>query len=245
MLVAAAVFLLLVVLLLQVVGGFSSSTQNAKRAMYASSEARGVLDRLGFDITGLVRSGGITPEITKASGNDSIRFLSQVHSVGSASRLSVVDYQINSTFNGDPVNSLMAPGPKLGRAAAPFAWINSLGSSLPGVTNGHLILGESILRFEVSFLDKDSVPLADPPMDTGTPPKIDLTKVSAIVVTVAALDVGSRAKLSAGDLDGITLPDPSTTNSTLDLWNNELKTATLSPVIRQNLRFFERIYYLP
>lgn len=117
MLVAAAVFLLLVVLLLQIVGGFSSSTQNAK--------GHGRLQRshlgcwIAWGLTSPVWSArAAKPEITKASGNDSIRFLSQVHSVGSASRLSVVDYQVNSTFTGDPVNSLMAPGPKLGRAAA-------------------------------------------------------------------------------------------------------------------------------
>lgn len=244
MLVSVAVFSLLVVLLLQISGGFASGTQNAKRAMDAASEARGVLDRLGFDLMGMVKSGGVVPEITKSTGNDSIRFLSNVRSAGTDSRLAVVDYEMDTNFSGDPIASNFNSDIKLGRAAVPFTWNEKLGTNLPSTTNKHLVIGESILRFEITLLDENSLPIATPPMDDSTPPKLDLTKISAIVVTIATLDPTSRSKLSTGDLDAINLPDPTNNQDAMALWNEVITSASQPQVVKENLRIFERTYYL-
>lgn len=258
MLTAMAVFLLLAVIVFQVVSETARSTGSGNSRIEASRAARTSLDTLAEDLATVVQDYGPTIMCSQdAAGNTTLAFLCVSRSEkGSTSspRLGGVFYKIMP--RAEP--SLKATVPMLCRGFLSVSWGDDLSGALNTVYNaadsgasGNVFidpLSDMVFRMEAVFVQTDGTINFEPPTSTSAN-KIDLTKLKAIIVGMAALDKKTQGILLSGNPQGMSqlmaaLPKVTVDGQTpLDVWNTVNLDAFPLPV-RQNIRFFQRTIYV-
>ncbi len=268
-LAAAAVLMLMMALLLRITGGVSDSVSRQAKRIEATGTARRALDTLAQDIYVLVRQDGATL-LFKAGNeteNDALKFLclSRPAPGTDRPRFSFVSYAVES--RKDP--AINADVPMLIRGDESVSWPMGNESAVAGydfaavlnrqVAHGH-VASEGVFRFEILWLRKDGVICREPPMEDAAtiglaPPsgyrRVDLSKVSGFIATVACLDRQSQVVEAGFDFHALqktfaALPVSTADAGTnpLEKWTGEIAHAQ-PPRVRENIRFIQRTYYLP
>jgi hypothetical protein len=214
LLVSIAVLALLVLVVSKMVNSASTITTMGNKHMDADTQARLVLDRMAVDFAQMIRRTDVDAYVKGTdpeNGNDYIGFFSQVSgyypSPSYQSPISLVAYRINSNSNSPSFNKMERMGNGLlwnsssstykplvfgappTTSPAPLAanWPNATSTS--AADPNYELIGPNIFRFEYFFL-----------LNTGTlansPPGPGMQNVTAIVVTIAAIDPKSRVLLS-------------------------------------------------
>lgn len=273
LLVAVALLLLLVTLLTNMIGQTASSIRPAESRIETSDTARTVLDRMGRDLQLLVTGGGATVIVGSNSvggtSNDFMAFLSRIRGPNSAgdARLTSLLYAIRSYSDKVlDVNNV----PMLGREYLTVSWdigastlpedaLAIAANSVNSAPAKPAAFTDQILRMAISVqtLDGNFVPVSQAPRSTtftSTPAlsascyALDLSKVKAIVVAVAALDLSTRTKVSSTFSDiSRALPVPELGKTPMDTWQAAVNGGalnSLSAPARENIRFYQRIFPL-
>jgi prepilin-type N-terminal cleavage/methylation domain-containing protein len=248
MLVAIAVLILLVAMLGQVVELTSRAITLSSRTLEAAGEARVIFDRLGADLAARPKRTDLPMLFTKATGNDSFEFYSQVggyNATGQVARqISLVGYRIQETTT---------PFFQFERGATGMGWLGSGNSSLlfqpqalaPTSINesDYDVLADSVFRLEFCYL-----------LNTGAlsnSANSDYSNVVAIVVAVGALDTPNRLLLSNTQIESLSsqLPDVAEGQDPISGWNAAMKQAAFGAGIPaqaiQNVRIFQRFFSVP
>lgn len=193
LMVAASVLMLLLLMVHHVVTSSSQIISFSGSGAASTSAARFALDCMASDLACQVRRDELPFTVVSQAGNDEIRFFSAVPSVSpsgdEARGLALVAYRV--TANG------------LERAANGTSW-SGTGTALAFVdpTAAQTVVSPAgddfdraapaIFRMEIGVVDVNGNLLASGP---GTPEAFR-KNVAAIVISVAAMDVDARRKIS-------------------------------------------------
>lgn len=278
-LVAMAVLILLVTLLTSTVSQTAGFIQPAESRMETYDAAGSALDRLASDFQMMVTGGGATLVVgvnnVGGADNNFLAFLSRIRgpkpTTGNDSpRLLALLYSIQN-YTDRVLNSQSLP--MLGRSYAAVPWDvgtlsfleNAVATAANSVNGNSALtnkaaLADGILRMAVIVQNEDGefVPVDQAalyPDFTSTPPlaanchALDLTKVKAVIVSLAVLDPKTRSRSSA-DLAQIAgaLPVPKKGETPLDTWQAAVNNGALEQFGRsvgQNIRLYQRIIPLP
>jgi len=192
LLASIAAFILLVLFIAQLVTNVISATSATKRRLDADDQARLVLDRVGEDLSAMVKRSDVDALFSKNdNGNDRIFFYSETPGYltgqsSAASSVTLVGYTIDSSASSLTTNmlercaqtctwdgSLGAPfltyagGSSWAPLAASTLAANSLVTAATPDDNFH-VLGEGVFRIEFCFLLKDGTYSINPIL-TQTP----------------------------------------------------------------------------
>ena len=282
LLVAIAILALIGVVLSQIIGATGKTTRISNRAIDAASQTRVAFDRIGRDLTNLVRR----PDsgfVSSPAGANLLLFLSLVNSaslpgstVSDNRGISIVAYRIAPDATN--ANRLC-----LLRGARAISWNDTgffgLGSdglptAIPAgqqpATTDFDVLAPGIIRLEVGYQlypDNQPAALADnttiphalgqvvysPPLrdDTGAAKFVDLSRISAIVIGMVAIDLESLKFLSPADVTNFAGIFPDLLNDELPCqkWSPLAESASSNPAInsiplpaRQSVRVFQRFF---
>lgn len=191
MLVALSLLALVMVLFSHIVGSVSQITDLSKRKMDAISQLTFALDRLDTDFRRAAKRNDLRPYFAKKTGNDELRFYSQVGGYSGDRGVSLVAYSVVADAEGKTALQRSASGRSWDENPLVFDASANAGSVAID-SNDTQVLTPGVYRFEVGFIDKA----------TGAyklePAQEDWSDVSGILVTVAALDETSRKVLGAG-----------------------------------------------
>lgn len=264
-LTATAVLLLLVTIVFQVVSETARSSGAGNSRIEATRSARTVLDTLAQDLSSMAadyHGQGLLVE-KDADGNTTLAFpciaRGEKGSIGTP-RMGAVVYGIRQRED----QKYAAMIPMLCRGFGSIPWENvatvnvvndrlqrAFASGVTGVDDSHISvdpLSETVFRMEVVFVKLNGDIVFEPPLMPGSGDALDLDEVRAVIVTVAAIDRKTQLLLQSQGSAGMTalgkaLPKVAVDGVTpLELWSK----ADLSsfPKSAQNVRFFQRIFYL-
>ena len=270
------VLIVMVVMLVNMIGQTAASIGAATGRIDAGDSGRTMVDRMGRDLQLLVSQGGATVVVGETSTgtvpDQFIAFLSRIRgpndTTGAESpRLTSLLYAVKPYED----KALKVAGvPMLWRAYAGVPWENA-GSSLPEdalaamANNSRLASGtvaafdDRILRMAMAvqvqdgtFVTVDQAPrmanfASNPALSTNCYP-LDLTRVKAVVVAVAVLDVDTRVKVRSFFTQiAQSLPVPVAGKTPMDAWQAAVDGGSLNTLplpVRQNIRFYQRIFPL-
>lgn len=193
LLVAMAVLSILLVAMVKMVDGTSTVSASETSRISALQQIESVVDRLEQDISRMPVRPDLDYGFFKTSGNDSLRFVSEVTGISSgsvpASTLSTVEYSL------DPAEGMLRGVPTLAWNAQPFS-----STAVPTLSDpanppvpsaaSRLVLGRGILRMEIGFVLADGTIQADPPAE--------VSELRGLVATMAAIDEKKLGNLSSG-----------------------------------------------
>ena len=242
MLVAVAVFGLLVAMLAQLVGFSSQAITLNATTLDAAGQARLVLDRIGMDLAARPRRADLGALFSKATGNDSLTFYSEMTGYTGTRHVALIGYEIAP---GATTQAL-----ELERGATGVDWAatgNPLvftSQPLPTPASGDFeVLAADIFRLEFCYLLNTGVYSNSHSSNYGN--------VSALIVGVAALDGRSRGPLSASQIAQLSAALPDTTEGDVPLsdWNATMAQPTFAaglplPAVK-NVRLYQRCFYVP
>lgn len=231
MMCAIAVLSVLCVLLLSILGGASSAIQSGGRRQEATSEARSVFGCLGADLAGQIRrpdiSFGYAPADATAdtTGNDELTFYTAATALDGDRGTSLVTYRLDGFGNlerGTAGLSWSGSAPKF-LAEGEIGQIRNYLAKIPSAN--FQVLSSRILRFEVSFLVRDSTKVTIEPQ-----PPVNSSDLLALVVAIAVLDEESQAKIDESAFPKIAslLPDPASGEEAVDVWLRELNDSSFA-----------------
>ncbi|HEY2712302.1 MAG TPA: prepilin-type N-terminal cleavage/methylation domain-containing protein [Chthoniobacterales bacterium] len=263
LLVSVAILTLLTLIVSRMVNSAAIITTLGNRGMDTESQVRPVLARISLDLIQMLKrpdvdyygKGNLDPE----TGNDRIAFFCNAPgyypSTGSQSPFSLVSYRINSNPASSSLN-------KMERMSKGLLWngvpvvdtpmlfgLQTIVNNWPAATSSstsdpdYELIGPQIFRFEYYYILKTGG-ISDQPGADG------LQDVTAIVVTIAAIDQKSRVSLSNAQLGALggQLKDFDPTKPGYDLmasWRDTLNSVTDMPRIAINgVRIYQRYVYL-
>jgi prepilin-type N-terminal cleavage/methylation domain-containing protein len=274
LLVSITILALLILLVSKMVNSASILTTMGNKRMDSDSQARLVLDRMAIDFAQMIKRTDVDSYVKGLDTepqNDRIAFFSQVSgyypSPSSQSPISLVAYRVNAVAGSASVNKMERMGKGLLWNGASntykpliFGATPTLSTNWPSATTSdptdanykdldYELIGPNIFRFEYFYLLKNGT-LANTP---GSPAMQDVT---AIVVTLAAIDSKSRVLLSEYQIDDSTnnnslvkrLKDFDATKPIYDLttsWQSALDATTDMPrPAIAGIRIYQRSFYL-
>lgn len=251
--VAIAVLSLLVVLVSQIVGGASKTTTSGRRQMEAEGQARLALDRIGADLTAMVRRTDVDYLFEKSAGNDRFFFYSEAPGFfdpatqASQSGLSLVGYRINSDYQLERLGKALEFNNvtfKVGNATAGDLDVVWSSSVAPGSNDvDWSVLAENVFRLEIQFIERSTGNVISPA--TG---RRSLDDLAAVVVTIGVLDsVGRSITPNMAGVAGA-LPDSGTTNLA-STWQSKIEDggfsgSVLPAAAAANVRIYQRTFLL-
>jgi prepilin-type N-terminal cleavage/methylation domain-containing protein len=258
MLVAMAVLGLLGVFLAQVVALTGRATSAASKHLDATGQARLVFDRLGQDLAARPTRSDLTMSFTKATGNDSFQFYSQVLGYSGARQVAAVGYRIQESQGITPSRFYQLERGAAGTDWGPAASANPLLQFLPSVfaapqtsDPNYDVLAGGVFRLEFCYLlntGELSTTSASPPNSSGSQTYSD---VVGLVVALGVLDSRSRELISDTQLQQLSqaLPDCTAGQDPISGWSADMAQTGFAsgipkPVI-QNVRIYQRIFYVP
>jgi len=231
-LVAVAVLALMSALLLQMVSMSSSAVSSSTKKLDGLAGARFALDRIGLDLGAGVKRKEVNSLFEKKQGNDAIAFYSEVDAYNGQRKISGVGYRIQSSA-GQPFY--------LERGVRGEGWNETFPKAAPSMTDLDFdVLAEGVLRLEFGYVTKNGQFVSDQSLT-------DLSNVSAIVVAVAVLDSASRKMLTEAEVARLSdaLQDaPSNGKDLISAWEAQLYASGLPPRAIQNVRIFQRFFYV-
>lgn len=240
-LVASAVLSLVVVLLVQIIGMSTEAIGRSRKKLDAAAQARLFLDRLGMDLSARLTRSDLPVDFDTKTGNDSLRFYTEVLGYQGQRRLSLVSYRIHEA---NDARSYQAE-----RSAAGTDWGSSSviafgqGSSIPPVDGDYEVLADGVFRMEICYVKK-----ADGKLTNSKPATKD---IAAIVVAVAAIDADSRKIMADGDLENLAkkLPEPTEGEDPMSAWRNAMAqpgfTSGTKLKAAQSVDVYQRYFSLP
>lgn len=296
-LTAVAVLSILAMIILQLTSATRRSIQLSNRPVDAAAQARLALDRLGMDLTGLVKRQDcdfIAVNVSAGSGK-LLQFFSMISSTGLSSannrKMSLLAYQIAPHADNDNMPCLVRAGMPISWSQSGFFGLKANGLPIrftdtaifptgiqPQSISSYDVLAPGVIQMIVGFKlypDNNPVTLSDgttttvinnargqivyiPPVRYLTPldgsaaiPYIDLTRVSSLIVGVAAIDLESLRLLKSSPSQVIDLanafPVPPVNSSPLQSWSVIAKDISMMPSalplpVRQSVRVFQRSY---
>lgn len=278
--VSVVVLTILVVVLSRIVTSASTVATLGNKRMDTDSQVRPVLDRMAADFGQMIKRTDVdiyAKGVDAQTGNDRVAFFANVpgyyRSTSSQSPLSLVAYRVNSDTTSASYNRMermgkgllwsgVSPAPSVSPLPSPnppwiiFGGTPTLQTNWPSATLGDPsnpnykdpdfeLVGPQIFRFEYFYL-----------LNTGAlanaPPNPGMQGVTAICVTVAAVDPKSKVLFS--DTQIATLIgrlvdfDPATHTKIGDLpnaWQSSLDGTT--DMVRSavdGVRIYQRTFYL-
>ena len=263
LLVSVAILTLLTLIVSRMVNSAAMITTLGNRRMDTESQVRSVLARISLDFVQMLKrpdvdyygKGTLDPE----TGNDRIAFFCNAPgyypSTGSQSPFSLVSYRINSNSASSSLNKMerMSKGLLWNGVAAvetPMLFgLQAIVNNWPAATSSsspdpdYELIGPQIFRFEYYYILKTG-DISDQPGGDG------LQDVTAITVTIAAIDQKSRVSLSNAQLSelGGQMKDFDPTKPSYDLmasWQDTLDSITDMPRVAINgVRIYQRYVYL-
>jgi type II secretory pathway pseudopilin PulG len=264
-LTATAVLLLLVTIVFQVVSETARSSGAGNSRMEATRSARTALDTLAQDLSSAAvdyHGQGLLVE-KDADGNTTLAFpclaRGEKGSIGTP-RMGAVFYKVRKRDDQNSSTSV----PMLCRGFASVPWENvstvntlsdklqsAFSSGVTGVDSDQVSvdpLSETIFRMEAVFVNADGDVVFEPPIIAGSGGLLDLAEIRAVIVAVAAVDKKTLLLLQSQNSDGMTALSRALPKVTEDgvtpqeLWSKADLTAF--PKAAQNVRFFQRIFYV-
>lgn len=273
LLVSMALLILLLITASQIVNTAARVTTDSGRRMDADNEARLVLDRIGFDLTAMVKREDVDYVARKrgtgsVGENDELFFFCEKpgyfddSNANLNSGLSLAGYRVNATAGryenklerlsrglvwSDPAGqnpNQMVFLPQ--RIESNAAWNANLG---PTSTAFYQVLGDQTFRFEFTFLMKpDSTNPGTDAFNPNAPALI--TDVAALVVAIAVLDPQSRVIVE--DYSNLirALPNAEPGKDILTPWSAAVSApdfagnAGLPRTAASAVRIYQRIFYL-
>jgi len=234
MLVAMAVLALLALFITQLIDVSSIHMSASSRKLDGLAGARFALDRLGSDLAAMVQRSDVGQNFQKQAGNDTLAFYSEVDAYSGTRRLAAVAYRIQETNTDHPY--------QLERGVLERDWGDNFPTAAPSVNAlDYDVLAEGVLRMEFGYLTKKGQLVSNQTI-------LNSKDVSAVVVAVAVLDSGSRKMLTDTQIKALAtaLSDPLTpgSNDLISGWESALASSGLAPQAVQNVRFFQRYYYV-
>ncbi len=267
-LVGFAVLAAVVTLLLTVFSNFSQVTATSNRRIETNKQPRAMFDRMALDLGSAVTSGGVRMIFKKDSAlpggepgkNDALILLTDAKNDVVGSRLTKIGYAVGPNEKQVPGGTKVESDTVL-RYVESFGWgddtttvslANDQGSNPVLLTTNARSqpIGLGILRFELSFVNRDGQIIAEPPPE-GNSEAIRLERavfyknLSAIICTVATLDEESLLKLGDGERKAIVnrLDNAVNNESPLERWQ-AVDLASFPQLARQGLRFHQRYFRL-
>ena len=282
LLVAIAILALIGVVLSQIIGATGKTTRISNRAIDAASQARIAFDRIGRDLTNLVRRQD-SVFVSSPAGSNLLLFLSLVNapglpgsSVSDNRGISIVAYRIAPDATNANRLCLLRGARAINWNDTGFFGLGSDGlpTAIPAAqqpaTTDFDVLAPGIIRLVVGYQlypDNQPAALADnttipnalgqvvysPPLraDTGAGKFVDLSRISAIIIGMVAIDLESLKFLSAADVTNFAgiFPDPVSDELPCQKWNPLAESAASNPAIsaiplpaRQGVRVFQRFF---
>jgi type II secretory pathway pseudopilin PulG len=247
MLVSCTVFAVLSVMLLQVFSTISLSANSSKARSEVLRQAIGALERVNYDLDGIVQSGDWSLLVVKGTGtagNDSLIFLAPVNASQQPAgprQLSLVRYAIENRTADSPSFGGWPAMPAFSRAVRPFSWNDDLGAYLPfsEVTAETALIGTEsqqiapgVIRYEVCFQLWDGTITATEPTDTTT--------IRALICGIVSLDRQTAIKLSSAQLESLPTLFPKARDSQrpLEAWSGSIEHLPL--VARKTVHIYEQ-----
>lgn len=233
LLVGMTVLALLTLMVIQIVGLSSNAMEGSSKRQDSVAAARFSLDRIGADLTARLRRNDVGLRLEKKNGSDSLAFYAEVSGYGGNRQLAAVGYR--TTDSGGEW--------RLERGVTGGGWTEDLFGAGPAVAEADFAtLAESVFRMETSFLNQNGELTAAPPPD--------LSQLGAVVIAVAALDGKTRRLLPSDALSDLAnrLPDAVDGEEPLTTWRKAVETSDfgpqLPPAVMQNVKFFQRTFYV-
>lgn len=224
-LVAATVAGLLVVLLNQILVNSNRGILLSSRQLDNASIGRTVFDRIAYDFHAKITQKNTGSGVIKNLGNDELSFFARVRSSSADSRFSKLLYNVES--QPDAVPNLLRNNAPVGWDANPVTATNSDARSI----------GPGVFRIEAVFLGKNGALFADEPSDPDD--------LRGIVIGIAALDPQLLKLLSDAELTALSgrLADAIDGMTPAGSWKVE-SFADLPGPVRENVRFYQRVFYV-
>lgn len=270
LLVAMAVLALVSVVFVQILSGVQSGSRDSSRRVDAATQAAFVFEMIARDLSAIPPRADVPIFLDNPPNGESMRFLSGVEGIGGSRRLSVVSYKVDA----DPDAFAKPPGkPVLQRAALAQDWnaagfvgekgalaspeaISVADWPVTPASADYDVLGEGVFRMGLCYhlreadvgLPAGSV-VAQPPLDTNGNP--DRSKIGAITVALAILDLRSLALLTSAQLEQMASVFPVPTNGVLPkaAWQPIAENPGSFPGIplsaAQGVRIYQQTFPLP
>jgi prepilin-type N-terminal cleavage/methylation domain-containing protein len=265
MLAAVAVLSLLILLLAQVVELTSQAISVNANKLDSTGQARLVFDRLAADLASRARRSDLGMVFTKAVGNDSFQFYSEISGYNGARQIAAVGYRIQETTAG--------PEYQLERGAVGTDWVTAPGSDpnplvafLPSVLAAaantdpnYDVLANGVFRLEFCFLlNTGYLSNSNGSKLSGSAASTDFSNVTAVVVALAVLDSKSRKIISTAQLQQLSdaLKDnadgassDSSCQDPLSTWQTNMAQTSFAAGVPlqavRGIRLYQRNFYVP
>lgn len=259
LMVATSVLILMLSLLLQMFNGVSRVTARVGERIGINKATGAFFDRLNFDWRAMPHTGGNHPVFEQnvdGSPNDRLRFYSQVNGPGSASRLSLCQWEVYSGNDASEKSLFHAL-----RTVQPVDWASTSTvdpANPPEIVNKTAQpIGDGIFRMELSLVLEDGsifndfktisvdslgrLTVVNPSGTTGV-------RVRALLVSLAVIDGKTTGHLTPEQVINIraALLDPGKSQRPLEVWQSQFDTTPVDKIpafARQGVRFDERFYY--
>jgi prepilin-type N-terminal cleavage/methylation domain-containing protein len=250
LLTAITILTLLMLIFSQMITMVSQGTSQSFKRADAYGQARMILDRFGTDWDARIRRTDLVPSFSKgtggANGSSAVVFYSQVDGFGSGTlrHISEIGYYVSGSSSTGYSLQRWANGTvwnNTASASSPLFWTVPPAINPPSFPAGNFqTLADDVCRLQFCFQRKSTGALV------ATVPT-DFSDVGAVIAAVAVLDKMSRKQISLSQLSTLvtTLTDApdGMTPQTQWLTNLQGASATLGPVIVQNVRIYQRTFY--
>jgi len=263
LLVSIAVLIFLVLFASRVVDSAATISTLGNKRMDADSQARPILDRMGVDLTQMIRRSDLDcyskSNLEWQANNDRIAFFCNVRgyypSSGPQSPISLVAYRINSDPGSPAFNRLQRMSKGLvwngvstinkpilfGLGAIPAYWPAAADNNTADID--YELFGPQVFRFEYFYLLKSG-------LISNSPGAAGLQDVAAISVAIAVIDQRSRLLLTNSQVTTLAsrLKDFDPAQPMDDLmtsWRTVLDSIGDMPRVATNgVRLYQRYFYL-
>jgi len=245
----------------QMISTTSRGSQKSHQLVDAASQARIVLDRIGYDLSFMPQRKDMHYLFENKSEGNVLQFISQVNAVEGNRGVSLVGYEIRP----DSQNKR-----SLYRGVHGYNWEDSrffgITSKEVPVSLAHLprelnltesdydVLSEGVFKIALSFQKKSDGKLYSkmPTYEVNGISVPAITNLAALVVGIALVDLPTRQIVTDEQLETISsrlgeIPDGT---SPLVLWHQQIHedykkfSQDLPPVIAQSVRLFQRFYMM-
>lgn len=257
-LVAMAILVSLILLIVKLVSSATDVITLGEKHIDADSQARAVLDRMGVDISAIIKRADVDYYFAKQAGNDQCAFYSETAGYYPAdatgttpkSSVSVAGYRISNNRLERLNKALVWNG--VTSTGSPMVFLpQTLTAIWPDISGGgtdpdYQVLGDQIYRFEFCFLMRDGT-LSDRPWLPPNATFAGLQDIRDIVVAIAVLDNKSRviaSDLAAAadklqDVAGTSIP-----NTPAELWQQNIRNGDLAlpRAAASQVRIYQRYF---
>ncbi len=243
LLAACAIFMVLIVMATQVFGSVSSTAALAQRRLEILKQVVGAMERLRFDLQGLVTTGEarLWVEKNENGGSDALYFAAPVAASASPAdprKLSVVRFGIEPRPDGAPSDNGWPDEAAFSRTVFPVEWNEDLGpvfsgKALPAAKGETQQISPGLIRYEICFQLWDGTISATAPDDWRD--------IRALICGVVAIDRRAANLLSPDQLRALPdhFPDPKNGQRPSEAWAGSLD--GLPKPVRETLRIYEEV----